>query len=167
MLKLRRNSKAVGSLSPPEWVDDEDSSDGPQGPFSELLDLDDQLVPTSRCYQEFNRVASRVVPVNVQQEKDAALKASENKRRQHQQTLNALRAWAAAKAETQGIRRIIRGILRRNRTVPYPNKADLVDMARYYYPLRGDIKVHVCDFGKGRFEKQEIPLGSLDIGEPF
>lgn len=42
-----------------------------------------------------------------------------------------------------------------------PTRAQLLSLATYFFPSRGSLKVVVCDFGEGRFER--IQVDSVDI----
>ena len=43
-----------------------------------------------------------------------------------------------------------------------PSQTELELLARHHYPPRSDLRVHVCDFGEGRAEHIEIPLGEIE-----
>lgn len=45
---------------------------------------------------------------------------------------------------------------------PLPSQQELIELAKHYYPPRGELKVHVCDFGLGRAEHTEITLGEVE-----
>lgn len=45
-----------------------------------------------------------------------------------------------------------------------PNEDELISLATYYFPLRQDLKVTVCDFGAGRFERSEHSLTAVRDG---
>lgn len=164
LVTARRNSRTSRKISIPERPEEESPSEAPQDPLGRLLDLDDQPVPTTKCTQEFQKVAMRMISTELRREKDVTLQASKKKKVQHEQTLQALRAWVAAKEKTLGVKGFLKKFLRLDHVPRLPHLAEIVDMAKYYYPPRGDVKVYICDFGKDRFSKQEVPLGRVDIG---
>ena len=42
-----------------------------------------------------------------------------------------------------------------------PTDAQLLSLATYFFPARLSLKVTVCDFGEGRFERFDVDLGGV------
>ncbi|KAH7408231.1 hypothetical protein DE146DRAFT_645631 [Phaeosphaeria sp. MPI-PUGE-AT-0046c] len=122
------------------------------------------IVPTTKCLQNFPdvvaRTARRTIPAST-------IKAREHHRQQHdvhKETLMKLRAWDESRT------------LKKQHPIQYwwkthvefsnkppskPSEEELVNMVYHYYPLRADIKIHVCDFGRGKYEKKDMKVSEL------
>lgn len=173
IITARRNSRATRDLSiskrNPSIAEQDDDvliEEETDDPLARLLDFDDQPVPTPHCSQDFGRVALRIINAELRGGKDPILEASQIKKAQHEQTLRALRAWVDERSKMQGFKGFLKRTLRLNHVPRRPDPAALVEMAKYYYPPRGDLKVYICDFGKDRFSKKDVPLGKIDEGKP-
>ncbi|KAF2107093.1 hypothetical protein BDV96DRAFT_558370 [Lophiotrema nucula] len=85
----------------------------------------------------------------------------------HQTTLNSVREWTAASDHCSVVQQFLWRTLKFSYSLNLPSHADLLAMTQYYYPRRCDMKVYVCDFGPGRFQKMEVPLGESSMEDRF
>lgn len=78
--------------------------------------------------------------------------------KRHEATLEELRAWRRRAQRGETVDGLLKNALDFQSRARLPAQGDLLSMAKYYYPLRADVRVFVCDFGDNRFEKAEVPL---------
>lgn len=122
----------------------------------------DPPLPSTKCLQQFAKVVMRKIDPEVQARKDARLNYCIREKRQHDETLKQLREWAAFKDKMKTLKGVLTSIFTFcQRPIP-PRPEKLIALAKYHYPPRGDLKVYVCDFGEGRFEKEEVALGCVE-----
>lgn len=122
-------------------------------------------VPTSKCLQAFTLVVGRLQNIEVQKRRQQAQKNQKHHieaLQKHSQTVKELREWRRKVDRSDSFR----GMLKHHfRIIPHanlPSKGDILSMAKYYYPLRKEIKIYVCDFGADRFQKIDVPLGQIE-----
>lgn len=122
-------------------------------------------VPTSRCLQNFAVVVGRLNNPEVQERQLQKYKRQKqflDTQLRNEQILNELRNWRASLNKPNTFWGYVRRTFEIGHHVHLPHQQDLVDMAKYYYPIRSEVKVHICDFGLNRFEKHEVPLGRIE-----
>lgn len=87
--------------------------------------------------------------------------------RRHLEVLARLRTWRDWESDRQvSLRRFLLSRLYSKRP-PCPTHQDLRDLAEYFFPLRDSIRVSICDFGEGRFERYETTVGQIETcGHP-
>jgi hypothetical protein len=107
----------------------------------------DPPVPTTRCLQQFSKVVAREVDPDVKSAKDARLRAAITERKIHDETLSALRKWVALKEAESSWSSTINYCFNFWHHPRVPDTDQLVDLALYHYPLRGNVTVYVCEFG--------------------
>ena len=74
-------------------------------------------------------------------------------------TLNRLRSWHNwDQGRRTSLTQFCLSKLRLSKRPACPNEDELTSLATYYFPLRKDLEVIVCDFGAGRFERSEHSL---------
>lgn len=86
-----------------------------------------------------------------------------------QPTIEALRAWYDA-SESQRVVGLqdtalwdsLTGQVQRLHRPGLPSHRQLVDLVHHYHPPRGDVPIHVCDFGDGRACHFETTLGNIE-----
>lgn len=121
-------------------------------------------VPTSLCLQSFAVVVGRQNNREVKERRMQKFKRQQQflaTQKKHEHTLDELRKWKQQGERSRSFRKSIKDTLQFRPRPHLPSHQDIIDMAKYYYPLRADVKVFVCDFGLNRFEKTEVPLGSV------
>jgi hypothetical protein len=136
------------------------------GPLPEALEdesnaLDDYVPPvsTSRCLQHFDDVVRRTVDPKAEEEKKAKMNYYRGERAKHDKTLNQLRLWNESKKKRTTLAGFLTGLLQPMPSLP--SQMDIVDLAKYHYPMRGNIPVYICDFGDNQFDKKEITIGEI------
>ena len=81
-------------------------------------------------------------------------------------TLNRLRSWHNwDQGRRTSLTRFCLSKLRLSKRPECPAEDDLWSLASYHFPLRQDLKVVVCDFGTGRYEKSEHSLTAVEDGK--
>jgi hypothetical protein len=142
------------------------SSSFSRGSLSETLEdepnaLDDYVPPvsTSRCLQHFDDVVKRTVDPRAEEEKRAKINYYRGERENHDKTLNQLRLWNASKKKRTTVAGFLAGLFQPMPSLP--SQKEIVDLAKYHYPLRGNIPVYICDFGDNQFDKKEITIGEI------
>ena len=75
-------------------------------------------------------------------------------------TLDRLRKWERWRESRETVIGRLWSIF--TRRVPLPETEELVSLAKYYYPMRADVALYVCDFGENYFDKKKVPLGEID-----
>jgi hypothetical protein len=125
----------------------------------------DPPVPTAKCLQHFAKVMARKVDPEIRAGKEARLRACLEEKKQHDDTLNQLREWVDAKSTPTTINGILAKALNLFLGPSLPIHDRLVGLAKYHYPLRRDVKLYVCDFGDGQFQKREVFFANIDEGK--
>jgi hypothetical protein len=119
-------------------------------------------IPTTQCLQQFAKVVARQVDPAVKARKDARLNYWKAEKKQHDRTLEQLRAWANSKQRRINLKRLFFRIFDFGSGYRLPDHNSLVNLAKYHYPMRADLTIFVCDFGDNRFEKQEVSFAAID-----
>jgi hypothetical protein len=122
-------------------------------------------VPTSRCLQNFAVVVGRLNNPEVQERQLQKFKRQKqylDTQYRNESILNELRTWRASLNKPDTFWGYVKKTFEFGHHAPLPHKQDLVDMAKYYYPIRSEVKVFICDFGLNRFEKHQVPLGRIE-----
>jgi len=122
-------------------------------------------VPTTQCFQQFKRVVARKVDPRIEKVKKIKLHILQKEKLKHESTLNLLRDWVASKKAAKTLRGALKQIFTLKGPVHLPLHDDMIQLARYHYPLRCELMVYVCDFGEGRFEKKEVKFCDIDTGK--
>jgi hypothetical protein len=118
----------------------------------------DEALTTMKVLENFDEVVARRSDPELmkkRRERRAKCKRADGLQRVNCQRL---RNWADNK---QRAGRIL-STLGLYRAPPLPDDKDLIDLARRFYPPRWKLTVHVCDFGDGRAERCEVPLGEIE-----
>jgi hypothetical protein len=136
------------------------------GPLPEALEdesnaLDDYVPPvsTSRCLQHFADVVRRTVDPKAEEEKKTKMNYYRGERAKHDKTLDQLRLWNASKKKRMTLAGFLAGLFQPMRSLP--SQKEIVDLAIYHYPMRGNIPVYICDFGDNQFDKKDITIGEI------
>ena len=123
------------------------------------LASEETVVSSKDVLTSFEKVASRKPDQERRRRENLARYGAEN--RGHRHVYERLRKWADTRTRTA--MDSIRGLFwEQYRPEPLPSQQELIDLAKHYYPPRGQLKVHVCDFGVGRAEHTEITLGEVE-----
>ena len=153
------------SLSIPETADDSDDDESVRKSLSNASGQSwDPPVPTMKVFQQFDKVVGRRIAAEVEITKQRRLWESRAIESEHAQTLQELRRWIKAKTERETPRGFFKSILRLSSRPHRPSDERLVEMSKFYYPPRADLKVYICDFGEGRFKKREVTFGQIEQG---
>ena len=159
--RLLKSKKEQRSLSwklqrPPEpRIDSADTVVSPEpSPDSEETVLSSKNVLTN-----FEKVASRDPDSERRRREQVARYGARD--RSQQDVYQRLKRWADKKSRPP--KDMMLGLLSEAyQQPPLPKHEELVRLAKHYYPPRGELKVHVCDFGLGRAEHHEITLGEVE-----
>ena len=99
----------------------------------------------------------------LQREGEESVKIRRNAARAVQPTLDSLKAWHAdqenevnSMAKIRSVRKIFK-----SPTIVPPNPK-LVKLVHHYHPPRGEVPIHVCDFGDGRAAHFTTTLGRVE-----
>jgi hypothetical protein len=137
-----------------------------KNPGHEFEALDEYVppVPTNKCLQRFEEVVRRTVDPQREAEKTAKINFYNGERAKHAETLRKLRIWAASKNK-RSVAQYFESFF--TKKVDLPSQKEVVGLAKYHYPLRGNVSVYICDFGDDRFEEKEIKLGEIESCKTF
>lgn len=120
---------------------------------------EEAVVSSKDVLTNFEKVASRKPEQERRRREQLSRYGAEN--RGHRHVYERLRRWADTRARTTTD--MVKGLfLDQYRAEPLPSDQELINLAKHYYPPRGELKVHVCDFGVGRAEHTEITLGEVE-----
>lgn len=123
------------------------------------LGSDETVVSSKKVLTEFRKVASRDPEGEKRRLEKLERYRAENQ--DQRDVYNRLKDWADSQVETtKGI--IPRWLYSRGKKTSLPKTEELLTLARHYYPPRGELRVHVCDFGQGHAEHTEITLGQIE-----
>ena len=91
---------------------------------------------------------------------------AEEKSSRQRDTLKRLRSWHDwDQARRTSLARFCLSKLSLSKRPACPNEEELVSLATHHFPLRQDLKLIVCDFGPGRFERSEHSLTLVKDGK--
>ena len=117
------------------------------------------MLSSKHVLTNFEKVTSRD-PESEQKRREQVARYSAQNRNQ-QDVYGRLKKWADKKSRPP--KDVLLGLLFETyQQPPLPEHEELVRLAKHYYPPRGELKVHVCDFGEGRAEHSEITLGDVE-----
>lgn len=123
-------------------------------------------VSTSRCFQDFKSVVERLEQLkDVTEQYDLDLEARSLQRNKQREVLKRLRAWRDWQ-DTQFLSRNFRleswwkTLLSDKPEIP--QKEQLIDLVKHFYPLRADVKVYICDFGLNQFKRTSTTLADIE-----
>lgn len=123
------------------------------------IDSEETVVSSKNVLTNFEKVASRDPETERRRREHVARYAAQN--RGQQDVYERLKRWADKRSRP--VKDIMLGLVSEPyRQPPLPKHEELVKLAKHYYPPRGELKVHVCDFGEGRAEHTEITLGEVE-----
>ena len=123
------------------------------------LDSDETVVSSKDVLKNFQKVAARDPNLDIARQKQLQRYNTENNCQKG--VYQRLKRWADT--EVRDVKDVILSLaLDSYKRQPLPNSKELVKLAQHYYPPRGQLKVHVCDFGEGRAEHKEITLGDVE-----
>ena len=150
-LSFELSEKGSTAQKPPEPIDER--------PPEPRLESDETVVSSKNVLTNFEKVASRNPERDKKRREQVAHYRAQN--RDQQDVYIRLRRWADMKS--QPAKDWMRGIfVDEYKRPPLPKHEELIQLAKHYYPPRGELKVHVCDFGEGRAEHAEITLGEVE-----
>ena len=128
-------------------------------PSDHRLDSEETVLSSKNVLTNFEKVASRDPETERRRREQVARYGAEN--RSQQDVYRRLKRWADKKSRPA--KDVLLGLLsEKYQQPPLPEHEELVKLAKHYYPPRGKLKVHVCDFGDGRAEHTEITLGDVE-----
>lgn len=120
---------------------------------------EETVVSSKDVLTNFEKVALRKPDQDKRRREQLARYGAQNQGQRH--VYERLRRWADTR--TMPMKDQIKGLLfEEHRQQPLPSHEELIALAKHYYPPRGQLKVHVCDFGLGRAEHTEITLGEVE-----
>jgi hypothetical protein len=119
-------------------------------------------LPTPKCIQQFKYVTVRQIDLHPERtaEKNKRIEDKIKERDVQIETLERLRKWEKRREKRATLTGRIASLF--TPRLPLPKTEELISLARYYYPLRADVIVYVCDFLENDFNKMEVPLGKID-----
>ena len=118
----------------------------------------DPPVPTTKVLEHFEKVVSRGTN---RERKNDTLDYYKITNQRQRQTLDRLKQWADA-AIRPSIDWVLSFALKCYRRPLRPDDEELITLARHFYPLRGELRVHVCDFGDDHAEHFETKLAEIE-----
>lgn len=81
----------------------------------------------------------------------------------HREVLKRLKAWHHWDANRhKSLSKFLLSNIGYPRRPDCPDESDLLSIAKYYFPPRAELKVIVCDYGTGRFNRFEETLGKIE-----
>ena len=81
----------------------------------------------------------------------------------HRDVLKRLKAWHHWDANRhKSLSKFLLSKIGYPRRPACPDESDLLSLAKYYFPPRAELKVVVCDYGDGRFNRFEETLGKIE-----
>ncbi|KAL8823570.1 MAG: hypothetical protein Q9191_005733, partial [Dirinaria sp. TL-2023a] len=135
------------------------SFDMPERPADPRLASEETVVSSQDVLTNFEKVASRKPEQERRRREQLARYGAQNQGHRH--VYERLRRWADTRS--MPLKDRIKGLLfDEHKQQPLPSYQELIALAKHYYPPRGQLKVHVCDFGLGRAEHTEITLGEVE-----
>jgi hypothetical protein len=117
-------------------------------------------LPTTLCVQQFKKVAVRKLEPNIKRRREEDLVQAKAQRDIHIATLDQLRKWAEWKKNEKNVIGRLQHAFR-FRPKP-PLKEDIIKMAKHYYPMRADVILNVCDFGKTSFKRTKVRFAEIE-----
>ena len=128
-------------------------------PSRTTVDSEETVLSSKNVLTNFEKVASRDPERERKRREQLARYGAQN--RGQQDVYQRLKRWADKKA--MPAKDWVRGLLAEDyKRSPLPKHEELIKLAKHYYPPRGELKVHLCDFGEGRAEQTEIKLGDVE-----
>lgn len=123
------------------------------------LASEETVVSSKDVLTNFEKVVSREPEQEKRRRDQLARYEGQNRGQRH--VYERLRRWADTRSRTA--MDLVRGLfMKEYRSEPLPSQQELIELAKHYYPPRGELTVHVCDFGLGRAEHTEITLGEVE-----
>lgn len=122
-------------------------------------DSEETVLSSKNVLTNFEKVASRDPDSERRRREQVARYGARD--RSQQDVYQRLKRWADKKSRPA--KDMMLGLFSEaSQQPPLPKHEELVRLAKHYYPPRGELKVHVCDFGLGRAEHHEITLGEVE-----
>ncbi len=130
-----------------------------QRPSEHRLASEETVVSSKDVLTNFEKVALRKPEQEKRRRDQLARYEGQNRGQRH--VYERLRRWADTRSRT--VMDSVQGLfMKEYRSESLPSQQELIDLAKHYYPPRGELTVHVCDFGLGRAEHTEITLGEVE-----
>lgn len=127
-------------------------------PSQKTVDSEETVLSSKNVLTNFEKVASRDPERDRKRREQLARYGAQN--RGQQEVYEKLKRWADKKIPGNNWLGNLLDV--KYTRPPLPKHEELVKLAKHYYPPRGELKVHVCDFGQGRAEHTEIALGDVE-----
>ena len=118
----------------------------------------DESLTTMKVLQNFDEVVARRSDPELMRKRRERRAKCKRVDGLHRVNCQRLRNWVDNKQRAGHIL----PALKLHRAPPLPDDKDLIDLAQRSYPPRWKLTAHVCDFGDGRAERFEVPLGDIE-----